>query len=433
MKTFYSLINEYHSLIKGKLYKKKIKGKEYYYLQTSENGKVKSTYIPYEEVKSIQEQIKRREELKNEIEEMMKGIKRNITLSASMRSYTGYVMKEDKIVATFDKGILTYINEDKCPLIIKRTHSLNEFLKLRVIDSSRTNARLLKKILNIKSDEDELVSLSNYASSISDNYWFKPKNSKLKYDDISFTNDIFFDLSLKGIVTIYPNKNCLTPDLTTTGSFEKGWRYINGTWYLYKSGKKEEIFSELFYSTLLDRLNVPTVKYELEDGYIKSKNFADIYNFEPIFSYLGRNDDYSYVYNQLLKLDENIAKQYLVLIYFDTLLYNVDRHNENYGLLRDKKTGKIISLAPNFDNNLSLISLNKILNTNKNEGFLSLYLKFINSNKNIKEAYKEISLPIINKGLLLKCFPNIDIDIDKDNIITFILNRYEWIKEAINK
>lgn len=433
MKTFYSLINEYHSLIKGKLYKKKIKGKQYYYLQTSENGKVKTTYIPNEEVRSIQEQIKRREELKKEIEEMMKGVKRNITLSASMRSYTGYVMKEDEIVATFDKGILTYINEDKCPLIIKRAHSLNEFLKLRVIDSSRTNARLLKKILNIKSDEDEFVSLSNYASSISDNYWFKPKNSKLKYDDISFTNDIFFDLSLKGIVTIYPNKNCLTPDLTTTGSFEKGWRYINGTWYLYKSGKKEEIFSELFYSALLDKLNVPTVKYELEDGYIKSKNFADIYNFEPIISYLGSNDDYNYVYNQLLKLDKNIARQYLLLIYFDTLLYNVDRHNENYGLLRDKKTGKIISLAPNFDNNLSLISVNKILNTNKNEGFLSVYLKFINSTKDIKEVYKEISLPIINKELLLECFPNIDIDIDKDNIITFIMNRYEWIKEAINK
>ena len=34
----------------------------------------------------------------------------------------------------------------------------------------------------------------------------------------------------------------------------------------------------------------------------------------------------------------------------------MDRHTQNFGFLRDIDTGEIISLAPNFDNNVALIS-----------------------------------------------------------------------------
>ncbi len=40
----------------------------------------------------------------------------------------------------------------------------------------------------------------------------------------------------------------------------------------------------------------------------------------------------------------------------DALVFNVDRHTQNYGLLRSRETGEILSMAPNFDNNMALIS-----------------------------------------------------------------------------
>ena len=44
------------------------------------------------------------------------------------------------------------------------------------------------------------------------------------------------------------------------------------------------------------------------------------------------------------------------MIFYDALLHNDDRHNQNAGVLRDSNTGEIIGFAPYFDYNLGLIS-----------------------------------------------------------------------------
>lgn len=44
------------------------------------------------------------------------------------------------------------------------------------------------------------------------------------------------------------------------------------------------------------------------------------------------------------------------MLVFDAVIYNEDRHFGNFGVLRDNRTGKIISPAPIFDNGLSLIN-----------------------------------------------------------------------------
>ena len=94
----------------------------------------------------------------------------------------------------------------------------------------------------------------------------------------------------------------------------------------------------------------------------------------------GENEDFIYIYNLLNKFNHQIALDYLRLIVFDVILYNVDRHNENCGILRNNKTGAIISLAPNYDNNLCLISRTKELKLSRNEGFLDLFVKTIRKN-----------------------------------------------------
>lgn len=50
-------------LPKGYISKKIIKGKEYYYLQCKENGKVVSQYIAADKLQEVEEQVKRRKQL----------------------------------------------------------------------------------------------------------------------------------------------------------------------------------------------------------------------------------------------------------------------------------------------------------------------------------------------------------------------------------
>ena len=432
MKDLYSLINRRNQLPKGFVYKKTINGKDYFYHQYSLNGQKFTRIVKSEELDQLQKDIEERVTLDKEIKELLKGGKRNITLSIMAKEMTGSVMSENKVVATFEKGVLLDYNEALCPLIIKRTKSLEPFLKCRVIDNGRTNSRLLKKALNINERDDTMVSLCSYAASISDNYWFKPKHSKLKYEDVCFNNDLFFDTALKGIMAIYPNKMVITPELTTGGGYEKGWKNINGQWWLYKVGTENEIFSELFYAHLFELLDLPTAHYEYEEGFIKSKNFADGYNFEPIISIAGEDDSYEHVFNVLEMLNHQIAKDYLRLCFFDVVLNNIDRHNENCGILRDKENGNIISLAPNYDDNLSLISRNDQLVMDPKEGFLKVFVALINKNSNIKKALKESDIPVLTTKIINKCLDDLPIKRDKEMIINYVMLRYETLMKAIN-
>lgn len=433
MSDLYDLINRKNSLPQGNIYIKHIKGKEYFYHQYSDNGRKITKIIKNNEINELSNKISERKLIEKEIKNILKVGNREFELSQSAKEFTGYVMMKNKVVAEFEKGVLVFENEKYSPLIINRTKHLEPFLKYRSIDSGRTNSRLLKRMLNIKTNDENLVSLCSYAASISDDYWFKPKHSKLRYEDVTFNNDIFFDTSLKGLVSIYPNKIILTPELTTNGSYEKGWKNISGEWWLYKVGNIDEIFSELFYSRLFEKLNLPTAHYEYDGTYILSKNFADKYNFEPLVAIVGDESDIFLIAKSLDSINHAIALEYLILCAFDVILNNVDRHNENAGILRDKISGAIISLAPNFDDNLSLISRSKTLLVSRKEGFLSMFLNLLKTNNELKRMYQEIEFPIINEKILNAVFEEVNIENNKENVVQYILLRYKAIIDAINK
>ena len=56
-------------------------------------------------------------------------------------------------------------------------------------------------------------------------------------------------------------------------------------------------------------------------------------------------------------LGEEFVKALNDMIVFDALIYNVDRHFGNFGLLIDSKTNRIVSPAPLFDHGNSLFNL----------------------------------------------------------------------------
>jgi hypothetical protein len=281
--------------------------------------------------------------------------------------------------------------------------------------------------MNIHAEEDYLIALKNHATSVTDNYWFRSKNSRLKYKDVSLESDIYNEVSLKGELLYFPKKAKLSPQYSLLGSYEKCWRLIDNEWYMYKMGTKQERYSEYISSLISIKLHIPTAKYELVDEYIRTECFIKNYNFEPLSSVAGNDDSYEHVLKCLLNIDKNLAKEYLILIWFDALVNNVDRHNENIGFLRDRKNGKIISLAPNYDLNMSLFAKTPILR-NEKDGFISQYLKFAKQNTLASSLYAEMSLPILKEKDIDDVLSQVDIKEFNVDLKSYLVFRYNLIK-----
>ena len=59
---------------------------------------------------------------------------------------------------------------------------------------------------------------------------------------------------------------------------------------------------------------------------------------------LAQDKDYGFNCDGLLKLNPELLKPYLDMLFMDALVFNVDRHTQNYGLLRSRETGAILSI-----------------------------------------------------------------------------------------
>ena len=185
----------------------------------------------------------------------------------------------------------------------------------------------------------------------------------LSYEQIRFREDTFAEIALTGSFSSYSREYELertggrSPELTNTGSFEKCWRLEEEGWWLYKSGNPLERFSELFIAKLGKAMGFAMAEYLPDGQYVKTRDFTGgRLNFEPAEALVGEEEDYGFNYERLTALRPELGRQYLDILYLDALCFNMDRHTQNYGLLRDQHTGEILRMAPNFDNNIALIS-----------------------------------------------------------------------------
>ena len=92
--------------------------------------------------------------------------------------------------------------------------------------------------------------------------------------------------------------------------------------------------------------------------FIVSKDFTNNANvdFEPFCNYFHDHDEPEYIIPKLKEIDSSLVTSYVMMVFYDALLHNDDRHNQNAGVLRNSTTGEIIGLAPLFDYNLGLIA-----------------------------------------------------------------------------
>ena len=235
----------------------------------------------------------------------------------------GQVMSGDRVVADIENDKISVTDKERCPyFLMYQTDDIKDWLEDRAFDSTRGHSRTLKRISNLVTKTDAEIALRFFGATITDNYWIKTEeNNNLTYEDVRYKTDQLFQLALNGD----------SSDL---------------------NHKPEEIYSPQF-----------TVSGCL------SANFADKYNFEDMKGLIGESGyaDYNAVYEKIKNMfGDEAAIEYVKLIYIDAICCNQDRHSKNFGVLRDIDSGAFVSLAPNFDYNISLFGDGIGLDTKKN-------------------------------------------------------------------
>lgn len=185
--------------------------------------------------------------------------------------------------------------------------------------------------------------------------------------------------------------------------------------------------SELFICHLGTALGFNMAEYERGNGIIKTKDFTNNanVNFEPAYSFMGDDEDYIKTVNALNAICPSAVGDYVKMLFLDTICANPDRHTFNFGILRNVKNGEILGLAPNFDNNMALISRGYPKNITRKNDFL---IKLFNELTEYDERLKKY-IPPLNEEFIKNTIKSVGMRVKSNEISKFIMNGYNLINK----
>lgn len=279
---------------------------------------------------------------------------------------TGHILKIIKIfnVQHFPVGIV-----DKNGIADRV--ALNDWWVDRSIPASRSGVKKALEVLNISNPKILLTKC--FGLSLSDQYWIKPQNEDISWETVNFfDNEFSEDIGdvLWGKQLNKDDVNYHSPDNTSDGCLKKRWKIINGKRCLLKSGSTpfmQQPFNEVIASIIMDRLNIPHVPYSVifdEDGqpYSICEDFitgnTELVSAWRIMQANKKRSDVS-VYQHYINCCElyginNIVHAIDQMIVVDYIIANEDRHQNNFGLVRDANTLDWLYPAPIYDSGSSL-------------------------------------------------------------------------------
>ena len=344
---------------------------------------------------------------------------------------TGWLMNKDMVVAEIKNDNLIPVNSKLMPIYLQRNGSIIEWIRSRSIDGHRTNSRLLKRMLRLRSYDEINSVLRVNAATITDNYWIKTQAEQdLTYADVKYKENIFSELALRGDVgslehfdTNYISRT-RTPELTNIGSYEKCWKLEGNQWYLYKKGTKEAVFSELLISKLGEALGFDMATYEyVNETTIRTIDFTGFatVNFEPAASLVGENVDYIDNCKALAIFAPHLIGQYLNMLFMDAICFNFDRHTLNYGFITEADTGKVLKLAPNFDNNMALLAVEGSAKLMTSDVLIEDFIDVVKQYPFIMPSITTEELSVIAKTIA----NTIPLEVDKALAVRMVTGRYE--------
>ncbi len=251
--------------------------------------------------------------------------------------------------------------------------NLLSWIKSRTIPKNREFVHKVLMELGLSLEDVEGIVAISKSLSLNDCYWIVEKGFEGTFTDYNlYDNDFNKTLSLlayTGYASVKKEGFLSSPEFTTNGMLAKAWRRNpqgrEGT-FLYKGGSHgcancgKEPYSEFYASQIAKAMGLNSTIYTLGKwkgkvnsvcALFSSKEFA----FIPIY-HLVKEGGWEAVLAYYKNLGEEYYEALIEMLIFDVIILNTDRHFGNLGLLVDNNSNKIVSVAPIFDNGLSLFA-----------------------------------------------------------------------------
>lgn len=247
--------------------------------------------------------------------------------------------------------------------------ALNEWWRGRAIPASRDGIKEALIELNLSTTQKLLD--KSYGLSLSDQYWIRPSASDLRWNAINFfdnpfsedVGNVLFGKDSSDVMSL------MSPDNTSDGWLKKKWAIMDGKRCLVKGGSgatQQEPYNEVIASKIMERLGIPHVPYTLVEQedypYSMCENFITPQT-ELITAWYvmhtQQKPNHVSVYQHYVNCCEALGIPGIVealdrMIVVDYLIANEDRHQNNFGVIRNAETMEWIGPAPIYDSGSSL-------------------------------------------------------------------------------
>lgn len=346
-------------------------------------------------------------------------------------------------------SILEINDKERLPLYLQEynvaitNQFFDDWINSRCIPINRENIDRALPKLGVSNSR--LLITKWFFASLTDHYWITPKLSEVVWEDINLFQNSFID-NFGNILmgTAQKTISMKTPDTSLGGQLKKKWKIVDDVRTLIKDGSgesKQEIFNEVIATEICNRLNIHCIPYSLfqqeNNVYCACPCFAsnDV-EFVSAYDVLGtiKNDYTISMYEHYITTLENygisnVRQKLEHMLLLDFIIGNIDRHFNNFGVLRNSDTLEFIDVVPIFDTGSSLGS-NKaapFFHIDKNDEICSFEIDEFTQFHLIKNKYDLSALNNIDiwvKDFLTKTQYVYPEKIDK--IIQFLNYRIEY-------
>ena len=248
--------------------------------------------------------------------------------------------------------------------------ALNAWWTGRAIPASRDRIQDALRELNLPTTQ--LLLEKCLGLSLSDQYWICPAGGGVRWEDVNFFQNAFSDdvgNILFGHGSSSDRVSLMSPDNTSDGWLKKKWTILGGRRCLLKGGSgatQQEPYNEVLASILMERLGISHVPYTLmtQDDYPYSvcEDFiTPDTELIPAWYLMQTRKKPNHVSVHQHYLDccgalgvSGVREAVERMIVVDYLIVNEDRHQNNFGLIRNADTLEWLGPAPIFDSGSSL-------------------------------------------------------------------------------
>lgn len=280
------------------------------------------------------------------------------------------LMNKDNLIATYiaqkDLDNIRLAEDNVQGQLPIGYQSMDKWLSER--NAAKHNKHLRALMNELGGNQTDTFIVLTHAASINDTFWIRREDENYSWSDISLYSNEFSDvisrLAFEGYGIPAGEFSSTSPELTTDGSFRKCFRKENGDIFMYKRGHNEgrnaglEPYCEVLSSQFTSRLCPNAVRYDIVKLHNETASKCKLFTNEQVGHVSAArifSDQKSFSDQLAFYAEHDCEDEFRRMLVCDSVLFNVDRHAGNYGMLIDNATQQYLGFAPVFDLNLALL------------------------------------------------------------------------------